>query len=271
MATYDARPSPYTQLSQTSDWEAVFSAAGISDGIDATQSIGQMTPSLDTGGRNAVIQPGNALIKGQLWRCDAAVSTPIPVASAQNRIDRLVLQFNRGATTSPTVIQPLVVTGTPGGSPVEPPLVQTPTGIFQIPICSWTSASSGALTGLSDERQIAIDSWHSLVIPSSPTGLTGSARYKIVAWNILKVDFNLQWSNPQGQTWSFTNLPQPWWPSIPSNNPRIYANLGNAVLNTASNSGLPRLFFGGTGAIQFVSVQNADVGAATWTLDLPMD
>jgi hypothetical protein len=93
------------------------------------------------------------VIKGQLWRADASVSTPIPAASAQNRLDILALQLNRGATSSPGVVQPVVITGTPSGSPTLPPLTQTTTGLFQIPICNWTSASSGSLTGLVDQRQ----------------------------------------------------------------------------------------------------------------------
>lgn len=152
MAVYDARPSAFTQLTTTADWEAFVSAIGGISAID--YSVGNaFTPSLDTPGRNAVMADGNIVIKGQLWRCDAPVSTAIPAASAQNRIDRLVLRLTRGATTSPTVIQPVVITGTPSGSPVEPPLVQTTTGIWDYPISSWTSTSAGAITTLVDERE----------------------------------------------------------------------------------------------------------------------
>jgi hypothetical protein len=154
MVVYDARPSAFTQLTTTGEWENFFSAVGIVSGIDFTTGSA-MAPSLDTPGRNAVIADGNALIKGQLWRCDAPASTPIPAASAQNRIDRLVLRLTRGATTSPTVVQPVVITGTPSGSPVEPPLVQTPTGIWDLPISSWISTSAGGLTTLNDERQFS--------------------------------------------------------------------------------------------------------------------
>src|SRR5580765_9011023 len=151
MVIFDARPSSFTQLTTTADWEALMSMIGPAAAIDA--SVGNaMNPTLDTGGRNAVIDTGNILIKGQLWRCDAPVSTPIPAASAQNRIDRLVLRLTRGATTSATVIQPVVITGTPSGSPVEPPIVQTPTGIWDIPVSSWLSTSAGAITTLVDER-----------------------------------------------------------------------------------------------------------------------
>lgn len=151
MVIYDARPSSFTQLVTTSDWEALHSAIGGFSSIDFSAGSA-FASSFDVPGRNIVIADGNIVIKGQLWRCDAPVSTAIPGASAQNRIDRLVLRLNRGASTSATVIQPVVITGTPSGSPVEPPLVQTPTGIWDYPICSWTATSAGALSGLTDER-----------------------------------------------------------------------------------------------------------------------
>src|SRR3974390_3646959 len=122
MATYDSRPSGFTQLTTTSDWESFMSAAGIWDGIDSQNSF---QVSLDTVGRNIVMTYGACLIKGQLWRTDANVSTPIPAAAAQNRMDRLVLRYNRGATSSPTVVAPVVITGTPSGTPPLPPIFQT--------------------------------------------------------------------------------------------------------------------------------------------------
>jgi hypothetical protein len=161
MTTFDARPSAFTQLSTTAEWEAIHSAMGCRDGVDLSNANG-LTPSLDTPGRNAVMASGAAVIRGQLWYCDAPVSTAIPAASAQNRIDRLVLRLTRGATTSPTVVQPAVITGTPSGSPVAPNLTRTPTGIWELPISRWTSTSAGGLTGLVDDRQFALDSWHDM-------------------------------------------------------------------------------------------------------------
>jgi hypothetical protein len=161
MVTYDARPSAFTQLSTTGEWEYLHSAIGGESAIDG--SVGSsMAPSLDTGGRNAVIADGIAVIKGQLWRCDAPVSTAIPAASAQNRIDRLVLRLTRGATTSPTVVAPTIITGTPSGSPVIPPITQTPAGIWDIPVSHWTSTSAGGLTGLIDDRRMTNDVWHDM-------------------------------------------------------------------------------------------------------------
>lgn len=161
MTTYDARPSSFTQLTTTSEWEYILSAMGCLNGIDA--SIGSaMVPSLDTAGRNAVIADGNCVLRGQLWRCDAPVSTPVPAASAQNRIDRLAIRLTRGASTSPTVVAPFVITGTPAGTPTPPPYVNTPTGIWDIPVCRWTSTSAGAINTLVDERVPINDPWHDM-------------------------------------------------------------------------------------------------------------
>jgi hypothetical protein len=164
MVTYDARPSAFTQLSTTADWESLLSVIGVPEAaIDGSAALGHwMAPSLDTGGRNAVIDAGQCVIKGQLWRCDASVSTPIPAASAQNRIDRLVLRLTRGAATSAAVVAPAVVTGTPSGSPALPALTQTPTGIWEYPVCHWTSTSAGALQSLIDDRRITNDTWHDM-------------------------------------------------------------------------------------------------------------
>jgi hypothetical protein len=164
VATFDARPSAFTQLATTSDWEALLSmAAVVSGGAAIDASVGSaMVPSLDTGGRNAVLADGNALIKGQFWRCDAPVSVAIPAASAQNRIDRLVLRLTRGAATAATVIVPTVITGTPGASPAIPPLVQTTSGIWDYPVSHWTSTSAGGLTTLVDDRRLTNDSWHDM-------------------------------------------------------------------------------------------------------------
>jgi hypothetical protein len=161
MVVYDARPSAFTQMTTTAEWEYFASAmAGIS-GIDVSVGSG-MVPSLDTAGRNAVIADGNAIIKGQLWRCDAPVPTPVPAASSQNRIDRLVLRYTRGASTSATVVVPTVITGTPAGTPTPPAITQTPTGIWDVPVCRYTATSAGAISTLVDERIPINDPWHDM-------------------------------------------------------------------------------------------------------------
>jgi hypothetical protein len=163
MTTHDARPSAFTNISTTTDWEKWYNNAGIWDGIDGTNS---MIPSIDVAGRNAIIGAGNIMIKGQIWWCDGNVPTPIPAASAMDRIDFLVVRYNRSAATSTGVIQPVIITGTPAANPVPPPLQQSTssTGLWDIPICQWTSHSGGAMDNLIDVRQF---SGHSVVAMTS--------------------------------------------------------------------------------------------------------
>lgn len=171
MAVQNARPSPFVQLTSDADWEAIFVSMGVGDGVVADPST-SLAPSLDTSGRNIVIAPGSALIKGKLWSCDASVSTPIPAASAQNRIDRLVLRLARTASTAATFVQPVLIQGTASGTPVEPTFSQTTTGNWDIPIAHWTSASSGSLTGLVDERVFTGKTMLSGLSTQRPTWLT---------------------------------------------------------------------------------------------------
>jgi hypothetical protein len=176
MAIYDSRPSPFTQLSTMQEWEFFHSALGGRDAVDGPNAF---VASFDVPGRNIVAALGNAVIKGQLWRADASFSTAIPAASAQNRLDRLVLRLNRSATTAPTIVVPTIITGTPSGSPTLPAITQTPTGIWDMPICYWTSASSGALSGLTDDRDLIMnDTWHSI---TPPAGWGGGFNYRMTA------------------------------------------------------------------------------------------
>jgi hypothetical protein len=272
MAVYDARPSSFNQLSLTSEWEYLFAAAGVQDGIDgSTLGAAAMTPSLDTVGRNAVIAAGNVLIKGQLWRCDASVSTPIPAASAQNRIDRLVARLTRGATTSATVLQPVVITGTPSGSPVEPPLVQTTAGIFDIPICSWTSTSAGALTTLVDERDFIIDYWHTVALPSTG-GFSGAIRVKkIELQNLCVLDVAIRWTNTAGTLFNTVgNLPPGYYPT--TNVPRTFPS---GIGGSPTGPLLPSIAIPGSGPIQiYCPASSGGSGSANFyggTIVYPID
>jgi hypothetical protein len=259
MATFDARPSQFTQLTSTSDWEYLLSSFMPQGGaVDA--SIGNaMNPSLDTPGRNAVIADGVAVIKGQLWRCDAAVSTPIPAASAQNRIDRLVLRLTRGATTSATVVQPVVITGTPSGSPVEPPIVRTTTGIWDLPISSWTSTSAGAITSLVDERDFVNDPWHSL---GTLAGYTGFGRYRMTLWGETELDLGVVGGGSNGGNVSFSvTLPLSYRLNNGASS-MAYGLTTNVPGNMTAAGGPPRVVASTNGAVSIVGP--ASTSAAYW-------
>lgn len=144
-------PGSTALVTTISDWEDLFSP-GLASGVIPRSGSGALLCTLDTIGRNAVANPGAAILRGFYKPVSAATGTPIPAPSAQARIDRLVLRLDRSATDPDLFVRPFVITGTPGTSPQEPPLVQTSDGLWDLPLGSWTSAVSGALTVLKDER-----------------------------------------------------------------------------------------------------------------------
>lgn len=143
-----------TTVNTVADWETVFGSAQL-DGIVAGRG-NELNPTLDSPGRNVVIDTGQAVLRGFGKPISASTPTSVPAASGQNRIDRLVLRLNRTSVTASTFIQPVVITGTPGTNPTAPSITRSQTGNWDLPICRWTSLSSGALTGLMDERPIPI-------------------------------------------------------------------------------------------------------------------
>lgn len=270
MVVYDARPSQFTQLSSITEWEALWSAAA---GKDAVDGSGSFVSSFDVPGRNIVISAGSAAIRGQLWRADAPVSTPIPAASAQNRFDRLVLRYNRGATTSPTVIQPVVIAGTPSGSPVVPPLVQTPTGIWDFPICVWTSQSSGGLTGLFDNRTLIVnDTWHSI---SPPANWFGGVNYKMNDDKTVSLAGLVQ-LNTAGGAYNgvvIATLPAIYCPIGDKRMPIVCTALSSSYGNNSSFPGLPYVWVNNSGQVQLgglpgaINSQLVYLDGARYTLD----
>lgn len=147
----DAFPLPgVSTISTITEWEDFFHPAY---GSGVVPGIGnELLPTLDATGRAAVLAPGKAIVRAFLKPISASTPTAIPAPDAQDRIDRLVLRLDRSAATGPAFVQPVVITGTPSASPVTPGLTRTDTGIWDLPMAHWTSAASGALSGLADER-----------------------------------------------------------------------------------------------------------------------
>lgn len=152
MALDDAYPSSATTLTTMTQWEAFFRGFGESGVIAGVGN--EFVGSLDSAGRAAVLGTGAAQIRGFHTEGATTTSTAIPAADTQNRVDRLVLRLDRSAVLAPNWVQPVVIPGTPGSNPQEPALTQTDTGLYDLPICRWTSTSTGALTNLVDERYL---------------------------------------------------------------------------------------------------------------------
>jgi hypothetical protein len=258
VVVFDARPSAFTQLSTVADWEALWSASG---GVSSVDGPAACTTTFDVPGRNIVMAAGNAVVKGQLWRADAPVSTAIPAASAQDRIDRLVLRFNRGATSAPGVVVPTVIAGTPSGSPTLPPLVRTPTGLWDFPICFWTSQSTGGLANLIDNReQITNDPWHMVNLPGGWG--SGQLGYRMLAGRSVEIGgaSNLASSGSYNNITMFT-LPPIYRPVVPQ-------RLAVMCLTTAtygSNGNPPHMIVYDTGVVVLWAFPSAINGGAFYT------
>jgi len=141
MALDNAFPSSAIQLTTMAQWEVFFAGLGGASGV--IPAVGSsFTGSLNAGTRSAVLASGAALIRGFYVSAETATSTAISAASTQNRIDRLVLRLDRSAG------------GAASSSPQLPALTRSLTGTWDLPICHWTSGSTGALTGLTDDRYL---------------------------------------------------------------------------------------------------------------------
>src|SRR6266568_8835577 len=204
MTATNARPQPLLQLTTDADWETLAAGMGAGDGV-----ILNPTTSLDSVGRNAVMAAGACVVKGKLWSCDAPFNTAIPAASGSNRIDRLVMRLNRTAGTATAFLQPVVITGTPSGTPVIPALTQTTTGIWDLPISHWTSASTGALTGLIDERFDTGKSMQSGLAANMPLWLVRPTLYYQTDTGILMVWTGSVWAPVGNQPVAWSNMPSP--------------------------------------------------------------
>ena len=103
MALDNAFPSgttPPTQLSTAAQWESYF-VAGLGGATGVAQGVGSLfAGSLNSGTRSAVVATGAAMIRGFYVNGGSSVSTSIPAASGQNRIDRLVLRLDRTASAA---------------------------------------------------------------------------------------------------------------------------------------------------------------------------
>lgn len=142
-----------TTVSTIGDWESLFypmAQSGVVPGVG-----NELVPSLDTAGRNIVIGTGGAIVRAFYKPVSSSTSTAVPAASSQDRIDRLVLRLDRSQVVAANFVVPHVILGTPGSSPAVPALTQTATGLWDLPVAYWTSKSTGALTGLTDERDFA--------------------------------------------------------------------------------------------------------------------
>jgi hypothetical protein len=157
MVTFDARPTTFTPLTTQFEWEKIFEVMGIFDGVGPANDFAPSPPASGS----IQVAAGTCVIKGQLWRADAAVPTTLPANPGANtsRVDILCIQYDRASSTSVGVVKLVIISGAPAASnPGSPVLTQNPvgtggTGVWQIPIAQWIVNSAGAISSFKDIRQ----------------------------------------------------------------------------------------------------------------------
>jgi hypothetical protein len=209
MVTYDARPTTFTPLTTQFEWENLFEAMGIFDGVGLNNDFAPSPPASG----NIQVAAGICVIKGQLWRADAPVSTSLPANPGANtsRTDVLWIQYNRASSTSVGVVQLVITSGSPVASnPAPPKPVQNPvgsggTGVWQIPIAQWNVNSAGAISAFTDIRQYCGRSTVSMTSVARPTMLHTRLGLEVDTGYLLLYDQNSSaWRGigPKNQLWT---------------------------------------------------------------------
>jgi len=126
-----------------------------------------------------------------------------------------------------------------------------------------------------------IGPWRTLPNPGSPAGLSAQTllRYRLLGFlNSVQIDFSAHITGTDAannRTWSFGNMTPDCWPSLPLNQPRIYApGVGNASVQAGvgGDHQWHRWFFGGEGAVQFIArATPGGTGVITLSLIIPRD
>lgn len=155
---------------------------------DADSPALSVTPAA---GLSVDVAPGQAIVRGHYMDCDATVNLPLAAAGATGRRDLVVVRLDLVAKR----VDLAVLTGS---SPtVDPPLTQTRTGTYEVPLARVT-VSAGAVTlsgqDVTDLRTFVgarVGAWTTSTRPASPRrGTTG--------WNTATAQLET-WT---GTTWS---------------------------------------------------------------------
>jgi hypothetical protein len=139
-----------------------------------------------------------------------------------------------------------------------PPIVQTTTGIYDVPICSWTSTSGGAIQTLVDQRRLTNDSWHDMRPLSNLFVGTNSGsnppQYRF-SDDLAFVEFSGTVATPP-TTGNYNNIT---FFTIPSNYRPTTPNLGPQwlVSDAADGAANPKIVVKPNGTVVFSNLPNS--------------
>jgi hypothetical protein len=121
--------------SQFSQWATNFQETGIKGnplGSDLSVSAEGSTLSIE-------VAAGQAFIRGHYYINTSTIELPVPSAGINTRIDIVALELDPEANT---IVAKLIQGEPVVSSPVAPELIQTETGIYQLPLATLTIPNS---------------------------------------------------------------------------------------------------------------------------------
>lgn len=125
----------------------------------------------DSTGMNVKVAPGSAIVRGHMFVSTDVETLVIPAASAQARVDLVVLRLDPAANA----ITLEVKSGAPAASnPAPPALTRTDTGVFEEPLAQVAVAASTATIAagaVADRRRYVgqrLGTWDSDTRPAAP-------------------------------------------------------------------------------------------------------
>lgn len=141
---------PYVAQDTTDiEYGRLFREMAASDGMAGSFGDDTLRVTGDSSGRQVKMATGSAILRGYMFYSTAIETIAIAANSGAARVDLVVLELNLSAPLVANRILPKVLQGTSGSS-TPPSLMQTETGIYQIPLATVAVANNAAVINAGD-------------------------------------------------------------------------------------------------------------------------
>lgn len=244
-----------------------------------------------------LISPGSAIVQGYMLRLDGGqmgITVPAPTAGTTGRFDMIVAHLDPAANT-------ITIQRIAGSASAPPDLVQTDTGIYEIPLALIAVASTGV--SVVDRRlyaPIRVGLWQTSSRPSRPFKGQSGINLDLLTMEVWNGSTWTPPMQPQGQwyqnfaqyvphtTWTqISNLiPGPGFPdtsgltpspsayavnalTVPAGADGYYEIGGVVQLQAAKDGGLCAVAFYVNGAQRYSGTTSGIAGAGATTVVLP--
>ena len=146
------------------------------DGVAGDPATNILRVTGDSTGMNVKVAAGFAIVRGHIYQNTAQITLSITAASAQPRIDLVVLELD----PTGNAIVAKVIDGTPAATPAAPTLTQTNDAIYQLAIASvavGSNVTTISAANVTDARPFIGAQWGVWTTATRPTttrvGLAG--------------------------------------------------------------------------------------------------